>query len=336
MYVSQITDVIERHEPVIVSGWDRQNRDVIECLANQMEMRIIGVIGRKGFSSESEKGSIPLFNSYDAWCEKAKQIFPEPCVPKLILFFNADTIFEELEALIASNFRTPKIVIIGDNIPMASLKKLLKLLQTLKVAPVILPAYLLGYHAVYALQDAEKMAWHYHHLDPDLEAALEDLQIASGSFLDLGTGAGNQAIELAARGFTVTATDLTRKAFAKNAALHPEVEFIEDDILHTRLTRQYDYIFDRGCFHSLELADAANYIRQVMKLLKTDGRLFLKSIYEDATGPKIPNSAALPVLVEIFKPAFTLLTAKKTIYHASNIEVQPKAYFFIMKKNSEG
>jgi methylase of polypeptide subunit release factors len=53
------------------------------------------------------------------------------------------------------------------------------------------------------------MPWFYSELDDDLAQSLDALGLRSGSALDLGTGPGTQAIQLAQRGFDVTATDLS-------------------------------------------------------------------------------------------------------------------------------
>ena len=49
-------------------------------------------------------------------------------------------------------------------------------------------------------------------LDDELENALDELGLRGGNALDLSTGPGAQAIQLARRGFTVTATDISQAA----------------------------------------------------------------------------------------------------------------------------
>jgi 2-polyprenyl-3-methyl-5-hydroxy-6-metoxy-1,4-benzoquinol methylase len=336
MYASQIEKVIAKEERILVSEYNERTCDVIADLAAGFDLRVAGGINRKGNQYPKPAGSnIPLFHSYDEWYQSLSCGERANPAPKLILFFDGDSVFDEVEALLASRIRFPQVLIVGSSIPMAVLKRVLKRLRTAELVPVIVPTYLLGYDAVYSLQDAEKLVWHYQGLDPDLDEALSEFGITRGSFLDLGTGAGNQAVELARRGFAVTATDITRKAFAKNARTCLNVEFVEDDILRTRLVKPFDYILDRGCFHSLRLSEARIYTARVRKLLKKDGLLFLKSICEDTAGPKIPNSASLAVLADIFQKDFQIVKTKHTVYQGSNIKIQPKAFFFIMKKNTD-
>jgi methylase of polypeptide subunit release factors len=69
-----------------------------------------------------------------------------------------------------------------------------------------------GWDAMYQQQPIEAMPWFYPELDDDLRQALDQLGLRSGSALDLGTGPGTQAMQLARRGFDVTATDISEAA----------------------------------------------------------------------------------------------------------------------------
>src|SRR6476469_4204272 len=110
-----------------------------------------------------------------------------------------------------------------------------------------------GWDAMYQHQAIETMPWFYPELDDDLKQALDALGVQSGNALDLGTGPGTQAMQLAQRGFDVTATDISaaaiRLAQEKAKAQGLTLTWQQDDILDTRLIGPFDLIFDRGCFH---------------------------------------------------------------------------------------
>ena len=112
-----------------------------------------------------------------------------------------------------------------------------------------------GWDAMYQHQAIETMPWFYRELDDDLRQALDQLGLRNGSALDLGTGPGTQAMQLARRGFTVTATDISEAAIQlaheKAEAQGLSITWQQDDILATRLSGPFDLIFDRGCFHVL-------------------------------------------------------------------------------------
>jgi SAM-dependent methyltransferase len=119
-------------------------------------------------------------------------------------------------------------------------------------------------------------------LDYDLEEEVNRTKISSGKFLDLGTGPATQAVLLAKRGFKVIGSDLSEAAIKRARSVYANeknVNFIVDDILNSKLKdSEFDYIFDRGCFHVLLPADRQRYITKIKQILKENGILFLKCL----------------------------------------------------------
>lgn len=112
---------------------------------------------------------------------------------------------------------------------------------------------------LYKEQRVEELPWYHEALDPDLERALDEWSPPGKVVLDLGTGPGTQAIELARRGFDVIGADISRAA-VEQAAHRAAVEdaslaFVQDDILNTKLSGPFDAILDRGCFHTFDEND---------------------------------------------------------------------------------
>src|SRR5690242_10674561 len=127
----------------------------------------------------------------------------------------------------------------------------------------------------YLHQAVETMPWFYPELDDDLRQALDQLGLRGGSALDLGTGPGTQAMQLAQRGFDVTAADISEAAIQlareKAEAQGLIITWQQDDVLATRLSGPFDLIFDRGCFHVLPPERRPDYVSTVAGLLKPDG-----------------------------------------------------------------
>ena len=117
--------------------------------------------------------------------------------------------------------------------------------------PSCLKNFLTGRH--YKSQQVETMPWYNENLDSDLEEELDHREITNCKFLDLGTGPATQAIWLTKRGFNVTGSDLSEAAIKRARTVYANeknVNFVVDDILNSNLKEnQFDYIFDRGCFH---------------------------------------------------------------------------------------
>src|SRR5690349_9311684 len=156
----------------------------------------------------------------------------------------------------------------------------------------------------YQQQPVETMPWFYPELDDDLAQALDALGLRSGSALDLGTGPGTQAIQLAQRGFDVTATDLSQAAIRlvqeRVQAQGLQISWQQDDILSSRLTGSFDLIFDRGCFHVLPPERRQDYVITVAGLLKPGGHYFLKCFSQLQPGTQGPNRFTPAQIQSIF------------------------------------
>ncbi|MBI4744509.1 MAG: class I SAM-dependent methyltransferase [Actinobacteria bacterium] len=173
---------------------------------------------------------------------------------------------------------------------------------------------------LYKEEQTETMPWYY----PNIE-----------HILDLGTGPGTQAIALAKMGFRVTATDISATAIskAKEKSKQEElsIDFFQDDIVDTKINDKFDFIFDRGCFHTLPPEKRDVYVKNVHRILKTGGILFLKcfSYKEKTLGG--PHRFSPEQIEEYFHRHFEILSITDTIFQG-NRRPLPKALFSIMKK----
>src|SRR5262245_8456577 len=161
------------------------------------------------------------------------------------------------------------------------------------------------------------MPWCYPELDDDLRQSLDQLGLRSGSALDIGTGPGTQAMELARRGFEVTAADISetaiRLAREKAEAQRLSVSWPQDDILSTRLTGSFDLIFDRGCFHVLPPERRQDYVATVAGLLKPGGYLFLKCFSHLQPGTQGPHRFTPEQIRALFSTQFQVRSITETV-----------------------
>ena len=198
----------------------------------------------------------------------------------------------------------------------------------------------MNWKMLYQFRPTQKMSWYYPSLDPDLEEALNNYKIHNGTFLDIGTGAGTQAVELAQKGFKVTGTDISGAAIKKASQLSDSVKFVQDDILNTKLTESFDYIFDRGCFHNLDEKLWPVYIRNITRMLRPDGYFFLKCLSDKQgkirVGPfrfpenRGPKRFSPEKIKDIFANHFDISAIYDAGYQG-NIKELPKALFIIMR-----
>jgi len=191
------------------------------------------------------------------------------------------------------------------------------------------------WNSIYNEMRVEDMPWYYPELDPDLKKALEDLHILSGSFLDLGTGPGTQAIELSKMGFEVTGTDLSAEAIKKAGQLTDSVKFIQYDILNSHIDTKFDYISDRGCFHIIPEDKRVTYISKVSTLLNKEGLFFLKCFSDkNPTTGYGPFHFSETMIKSLFDKHFNILYIKESVYQSISSQ-NNKTLFVVMRKRNE-
>jgi SAM-dependent methyltransferase len=187
---------------------------------------------------------------------------------------------------------------------------------------------------VYKSMKITEMPWYNPDLDHDLQNALDDLGLTSGTFLDLGTGPATQANRLAERGFSVMGTDISEDAILLAKQAYTTIEFIHDDILRTKLTKKFDFIFDRGCFHVIDGDKRVIYAKNVFNLLNDSGFLFLKCFSDKMPETGVgPHRISEKIIRETFGQHFFINEIKDTEFK-DNAPRTPKALFVIMKRRS--
>jgi cyclopropane fatty-acyl-phospholipid synthase-like methyltransferase len=195
-----------------------------------------------------------------------------------------------------------------------------------------------NWEELYRSDGVESLPWYWPSIDPDLEAALARHHISGGRALDQGTGPGTQAIALAERGFTVTATDVSPAALAyaakKAKARGLAVTFVEDDVLATRLTQPFDVIFDRGCFHVIEPEKRAGYVDSMYRLVAPSGWLLLKTFSHLQPGAEGPHRFTPEDIRRLFGDGarFQVVEILETIYQGQ-LDPFPKALFSAIRRS---
>ena len=187
------------------------------------------------------------------------------------------------------------------------------------------------WETLYKSQKIETMPWYNENFDSDLEKELIGRKIINdGKFLDLGTGPATQAIWLAKRGFKVIGSDLSEAAINRARKIYANEEnanFIVDDILNSKLNdNEFDYIFDRGCFHVLSPADRQNYIRKIKRILKVNGILFLKCFSDKEPRQEGPYKFSQNGISDLFSQSFRIDGVKETVYQGT-LDPFPKAFY---------
>lgn len=188
---------------------------------------------------------------------------------------------------------------------------------------------------LYRDRQVETMPWFNPNLDPDLDQALSKLNFDRGTVLDLGTGPGTQAMALAERGFDVTATDISEAAISRAQAIAKEkgldISWRQDDILNSQIDQQFDFIFDRGCFHVFPPERRQDYVRIVGSFIKPKGYLFLKCFSHLQPGEEGPYRFRAEEIREIFSSQFDVFSIEETVYQGT-LDPFPRALFSVLEK----
>jgi len=143
---------------------------------------------------------------------------------------------------------------------------------------------------------------------------------------------------LAKLGFKVIGSDLSEAAINRARSVYANeknVNFIVDDILNSNLKDgEFDYIFDRGCFHVLLPTDRQKYITKIRQILKDNGILFLKCFSDKEPRQEGPYKFSQEGIRGLFSKYFRIDSIKETVYQGT-LDPFPKALFTVMIKNSQ-
>jgi len=114
----------------------------------------------------------------------------------------------------------------------------------------------------------------------ELAAVLDSGVIQPCRALELGCGAGTNAVYLAQRGFSVTAVDLSAAAIARAQGLARDervvADFLVDDVcnLHAAL-QDFDFVFDRGCYHCARRDNLPGFLATLERATKPGAKYLL-------------------------------------------------------------
>lgn len=177
------------------------------------------------------------------------------------------------------------------------------------------------------------LPWYSVHMDQDLIEAIGFWAGLPGRFIELGCGTGMVSARLASIGYDTLGIDISEPLIERARAVfernNPRLAYDVADVTKS-LQRfgQFDYAFDRGCFHQLSQSDQANYVRNVSEIIKPGGKFFLKifsSLEPDSWGPtRFSNSE----IASLFSDGFRVIEQLTTSFE-STLTHDPKALFSV-------
>jgi len=134
---------------------------------------------------------------------------------------------------------------------------------------------------IYSKRGLAEIPWHSDRPDKELIDLIESKRIKPNSVLDVGCGAGTDALYLASKGCKVTAIDVSHEAIkiarerAEKAGL--EINFIAGDFLDMDFHNEsFDFINDRGFFHHIDPRNREKVAMKINGLIKSNGNYYLR------------------------------------------------------------
>jgi len=120
------------------------------------------------------------------------------------------------------------------------------------------------------------------------------------SMLELGCGTGTNAVELARRGYRVTAVDLVetavQKGIDKARLAGVSVRFLSGDLNRIDLGGPFDSVFDSGVYHGIRRRDLAGFLSTLERVTRPKSRwlsLAGNSNEPNPSGPPLVSEAEI-------------------------------------------
>ncbi len=192
-----------------------------------------------------------------------------------------------------------------------------------------------GWDRVYHRYRPECLPWELGKPRKGLVELVDSELVVPSKTLDLCCGVGTNPVYLAKKGFHVTALDISDRAveYANERAREAEVDvdFLIGDFLDLPFQKeQFDFAFDFGCFHHVQVKDRIKFITGVYRVLRPKGTYFL-TCFSNKNGPAW-NHFRREKIIELFGDSFEI----EWINHVSSLEGDGVTRYFyeaMMKKS---
>lgn len=162
---------------------------------------------------------------------------------------------------------------------------------------------------IYQKFPLEELGWELGKPRPILVEYVERGAINRGKALDICCGAGTNTIYLALQKFEVTGIDISSTAieYAKAKAIEAgvSIRFMSQDFLQLPFKdEEFDFVFDMGCFHHVEVNDRLTFIKGVSRVLRKKG-IYMLTCFSYRNG-KAWNYFTKSQLFKLFSPYFEI------------------------------
>lgn len=187
--------------------------------------------------------------------------------------------------------------------------------------------------------DINNLPWETYNPDQNLVSffvSANKLKIKTA--IDIGCGLGTNALWMADHDIEVTGIDISEKAInlAKNNMKDRNLQidfrsinFLEENNL---LDNYYDFVFDRGCIHGMNMNDIQKFAYEVSRIISPDGLWF--SIIGSYDGKEVhcgPPRRTCSEMISSIEPHMKIINLSSTTMKISN-NVDVDVWTLVSKK----
>lgn len=183
----------------------------------------------------------------------------------------------------------------------------------------------------------DELPWDTGRPDTYLVRMVSRWPLHRGNVLDIGCGTGTNSLWLAGQGFAVTGLDISKEAIAiaRKRAAEEGVDccFVCDDFLTSTISGgSVGFVFDRGCFHSVQGKQRNLFVERVAELLDSGG-LWLSLIgnADDPVQDKGPPKLSARAITEAMEPVFEILHLESCMLE-SRLGSPPRFWQCLLRK----
>ena len=171
---------------------------------------------------------------------------------------------------------------------------------------------------------------------PELLRVLDNGQLKGKTLLEIGCGTGTNAVELARRGFEVTAIDPVEQAVAasreKAKKANVKINFRVADAIKDDLGGPYDVLFDRGVYHYLRKIDLLRFQAMLKKVTRPGSLYFsLAGNAREQTEYGPPRVHEHEIRAEL-ESLFEIIELRETRFTTDKLDFKPLAWAILMRR----
>lgn len=164
--------------------------------------------------------------------------------------------------------------------------------------------------------------------------ALAEADLIRGKVLDVGCGTGENALHLAARGFSVVGVDASPSAIAKARAKAEQIRLpcrflVGDALALDRWYERFDTVIDSGLLYVFSVSDSSRLVTGVRRVLRRGGRYHLMCFSRRKPLPA-PRRLKPGDILDTFKQGWRLERLFETRYEVRDGLNGPNAWLASM------